>query len=373
MLLQCLNESHLPELRSGGTAASARRLFEEQGFLLLPSALDETELNAARHHLTLLFQGEYDRGVPPTKPLKNPTKDFHFPHDDVAANNNGGQGDEDPPKPTSSSKRLTTTLTKKGTRTQQLINAWHADTFFQQLCTSPALGELVARVSGWEQRGCRLAQDQVWVKPPSAGSLTFHRDTTYFDMIPKEVTTVWFTFDDLDDELGPLEYCVGSHHWGESRRGSANQFFDPDYRRMLRDAAAREIAAFTSSSAVHPDEATTTTASDAVPASPPPPPLSPSRAVLAAMHLQIATTASLRAGGLSIHCGRLWHGSGPNASSTRYRRGMGIHFVPGDARLNLSDLGSLWKGYSVNGSDELPEEFFPWVFRPMGGEQEDRT
>lgn len=56
----------------------------------------------------------------------------------------------------------------------------------------------------WSQ-GARLAQDQVWAKPPGAGPLVFHRDSTYFDFNPADVTTVWLALDDMVPELGPLE------------------------------------------------------------------------------------------------------------------------------------------------------------------------
>ena len=41
-------------------------------------------------------------------------------------------------------------------------------------------------------------------------------------------------------ELGPLEYVMGSHLWGDGRSGTASHFFDPDQRALLRSAAERE-------------------------------------------------------------------------------------------------------------------------------------
>jgi hypothetical protein len=32
--------------------------------------------------------------------------------------------------------------------------------------------------------GARVANDQVWAKPPGAAPITFHRDSTYFDFEP---------------------------------------------------------------------------------------------------------------------------------------------------------------------------------------------
>lgn len=48
----------------------------------------------------------------------------------------------------------------------------------------------------------------------------------------------------------------------------------------------------------------------------------------------IVTEISVKAGGCGIHNGKLWHGSGPNKSKVKPRRGLGIHFAAADARLN---------------------------------------
>ena len=80
-----------------------------------------------------------------------------------------------------------------GQETIQVINIWKASTAFASVVLSEKLGALVSQVSGcvrvtvsctqvannsvtvhdmlafrWEH-GCRLAQDQVWAKPPGAG------------------------------------------------------------------------------------------------------------------------------------------------------------------------------------------------------------
>ncbi|CUE77903.1 phytanoyl-CoA dioxygenase, putative [Bodo saltans] len=292
----------------------------KNGFTIFSTCcLHDWSLVEAREHLQSVFQGVYDRGTAPPKPLTNVDSQFTF---------------SSPPNPGgSSSKRI---------RTQHIINIWHCDSYFHSFATSKALGKLVAQVCGWEHRGCRLAQDQVWVKPPGAGALSFHRDTTYFDFLPKEVATVWFTFDATDgsdgtqgEQLGPLEYCRGSHLWSLARRGSASQFFDPDYHAMLRDAAQRELAAGDGSA----------------------------WAQECARDLQVSKVLA-EAGGFSIHNGNTWHGSGPNVTN-QYRRGIGLHFIPGDVVFNLADVGTLWRPYvDPEGSSQLPEKWFPWVHVP---------
>jgi ectoine hydroxylase-related dioxygenase (phytanoyl-CoA dioxygenase family) len=172
---------------------------------------------------------------------------------------------------------------------------------------------------------------QVWIKPPCSGPLAFHRDSTYFDFVPKgEVCTVWLSLDDLQGEdgrsLGPLEYCVGSHLWGDGRRGSAGQFFDSNHRKLLFDAAARE--------GLLPDQ----------------------------LAFELVRAA---AGGLSIHHGRCWHGSGPNISSSRVRRGIGLHYIPSSARWPDSPVGKLWRDAamaSLAGDGSLCNQAFPVVW-----------
>eukprot|EP00592_Proboscia_alata_P015227 CAMPEP_0194397666 /NCGR_PEP_ID=MMETSP0174-20130528/125670_1 /TAXON_ID=216777 /ORGANISM="Proboscia alata, Strain PI-D3" /LENGTH=118 /DNA_ID=CAMNT_0039193867 /DNA_START=530 /DNA_END=883 /DNA_ORIENTATION=- len=69
----------------------------------------------------------------------------------------------------------------------QLINIHKSDTCFRTLATSPILGELVAKLAGWdtpEFGGARLAQDQVWMKPPHCPPLMYHRDSPYFMFDP---------------------------------------------------------------------------------------------------------------------------------------------------------------------------------------------
>lgn len=341
--------------------------FQNDGFLCFPqAALTDDGLRAARQHLEMVFQGAYDLSAPPTKPLKVVDPSFHFPQITAKRDRDGAAEAQDdaapelPPVQNPKKKKEPQSNSKKRISTLQIINIWHCDSFFRDLTTSPTLGELVASVCGWRKRGCRLAQDQVWVKPPGAGPLSFHRDTTYFDFVPKEVATVWFTFDSVmtgdaeaagdTAEIGPLEYCRGSHLWGYARRGSVNQFFDPDYHCMLRDAAQRELATIQERLASAESGVDTMSADEAVRWS-------------SASAMELIKVAA-HAGGFSIHNGNTWHGSSGNKSQSRYRRGIGIHYIPGDALFNLSDLGTLWKPYVEGNSVVPPEKWFPWVFRP---------
>jgi ectoine hydroxylase-related dioxygenase (phytanoyl-CoA dioxygenase family) len=85
--------------------------------------------------------------------------------------------------------------------------------------------------------------------------------------------------------------------------------------------------------------------------------------------LDIVSMAGLGAGGLSIHDGLTWHGSGRNQSRKRPRRGLGLHFVPAHVRFTDQAIySSLWKPYVVDADDpaavELPAEDFPISWQP---------
>mmetsp|Transcript_162 Transcript_162/g.367 ORF Transcript_162/g.367 Transcript_162/m.367 type:complete len:165 (-) Transcript_162:827-1321(-) len=156
---------------------------------------------------------------------------------------------------------------------------------------------------------------------------------------PPDVVTVWIALDDMDPVLGPLKYVRGSHRWGDGRVGSAGKFFQSDGgMSLLRSAARRE-------GIDDPDA-----------------------------ELEIVSMAGLLRGGLSVHDGRTWHGSGGNESPDRPRRGIGLHFVPANVRFTEEAAKSrLWRRYvegaRAAGEVEVPEEDFPVVWRPKHGSE----
>ena len=207
-----------------------------------------------------------------------------------------------------------------GKRTLQIVNIRKADAAFRRVITSRTLGKFIAEIGGWP--GARVASDQVWAKPPTGGPLVFHRDSAYFDFVPSDVITLWLALDDMTPEVGPLEYVQGSHLWGEGRVGSANQFFNRDRFGLMHQAAKAE--------GLHPENLT-------------------------------ISMVQCKAGGAGVHNGRTWHGSGPNTSKTRPRRGLGIHFVPSNVIFKEAPLGNMWRKFrdadGVVDEDGFEKEF----------------
>lgn len=109
----------------------------------------------------------------------------------------------------------------------QVINAQKCNTLYHQLATSTILGKVVYELSKWTGcTGVRLAQDQIWAKPPQSSPISYHRDTPYFMFTPNDVITVWIALDQMDNEIGPLHYIPKSHLWNNNQtNGIASQFF----------------------------------------------------------------------------------------------------------------------------------------------------
>lgn len=184
---------------------------------------------------------------------------------------------------------------------------------------------------------------------------------------PSDVITVWVALDDMDDEIGPLRYVRGSHKWGDGRVGSAGSFFQSDGGlHLLRSAAQREFGGGSKNgdgdgkdnrNDGNDDEGISESQMESV--------------------LQIVSLAGLRAGGISIHNGKTWHGSAKNTSLDRPRRGLGMHYVPADVRFTKEARHSqLWRNYvpaDVGDEElmkaELSEEDFPIAWK--GTEVED--
>ncbi|CAK9106117.1 unnamed protein product [Durusdinium trenchii] len=164
--------------------------FSEKGFTILPELIAPKVCEALNVRLEHLLKGDYDLGVAPSKvPGAKELRRY------------GSGGSK--------------------VNTLRIVDAWKADALFQRVVLSPVLGRLAATLGGWS--GARVAEDQVWIKPPGAGPLVFHRDSPYFDFEPDHVIT----------------YVVGSHRW-EGRRGTAAQFFDPSHRQLMEDAARQQ-------------------------------------------------------------------------------------------------------------------------------------
>ena len=202
----------------------------------------------------------------------------------------------------------------------------------------------------------------------------------------QEIVTLWLALDDITEEVGPLEFCEGSHLWKTEyiklSGGTVNNFFSDKNGKPTRGEeevkAKIKKEAGEEPSSSNPDELPT----------PPNPTLdyksvlhSTAKAVgIEESTLKFTNLSGTPAGGGSLHYGSLFHGSSENKSDKKVRRGIGIHFFRGDLKWDVEEArkSRFWKdfveadvaknkhvdGTNVGGCD-ICEEHFPFVYRPF--------
>jgi SAM-dependent methyltransferase len=161
-------------------STSPRDAYQEQGFYLHPEPIVPTSLVArARERLGAVVNEEYDTRVPPWR--------------------RWNVGDS---------------------RRMQKIDQVHlCDEAFHALVAHPAIGELVARVTGADL--VQVWATQLLIKPPQGedlGVIGWHTDAMNWPFWEGEVLTVWLGLDDVAADAGPLIYVTGSHRWPRAEK-----------------------------------------------------------------------------------------------------------------------------------------------------------
>ena len=165
-----------------------QNIFHEDGFVVLPSLLHDSQIEKARSRFEPLFGGDFETGVQPDEW-------------------NWRTGRDDP------------------ALTRQICNAWKSDRSIASIVLREDIGAACAQLRNWP--GARLNQDNVIWKPPGARALGFHQDDSYQNwIVPSEMMTCWITLDDTTINQGTIEYVRGSHHWMVSQ--PIRQFHAPD-------------------------------------------------------------------------------------------------------------------------------------------------
>jgi ectoine hydroxylase-related dioxygenase (phytanoyl-CoA dioxygenase family) len=207
--------------------------------------------------------------------------------------------------------------------TRHMANAWKSDLGVARLVLSADVGRAAALLTGWP--GVRLGQDTIWWKAPKTKSISLHQDSSFLDFLdPPQTITCWITLDDTSGEAGTLEYVPGSHLWPLTPLPEAFHALD-DYRAQMQAAAK--------AASVEPRE---------------------------------PVLIEVPAGSCVFHAGEIWHGSGPNTTSDRMRRSIGIHMVREDARFSDRPGGYIYRRYQRTGDDSLDESFFPVLWSSSG-------
>jgi len=155
--------------------------YQRDGFLILETFLEPTQVDRARERFTRVFDHEWETGLRP---------------------------DEVNYQPGVTARDLT----------RQLCNVWKADRALAAVALSPQVGEFATRLAGLP--GARLAQDNAIWKPPSGRALLCHQDAAYLDHLdPPNMTTCWMALDDTAADTGTMYYVRGSHRWPHAALG----------------------------------------------------------------------------------------------------------------------------------------------------------
>ena len=210
--------------------------------------------------------------------------------------------------------------------TREICNAWKCDRTLASVALSAEVGRLSAQLAGWP--GARIGQDSLWFKPPSGGKeIALHQDGAYIDYLtPAEMITCWIALDDVNLEIGTLQYVRGSHRW-PLLASLVGEFHAPqkDYRwAMLKTAKAAGVN--------NPE----------------------------------IVPVTIPAGGCAFHHGLTWHGSGKNLSSTHPRRSLGIHTISSETRFSEHPAGYIYGRYKHVYSNVMDETFFPILWTQSG-------
>jgi phytanoyl-CoA hydroxylase len=337
-----------------------RTQLRTQGFAVTPvPLLDPATMQALHTRYEALFRGEFETGVYPDE--------WHW-----------RQG-----------------LSLPGV-TREICNAYKADRLVASVVLHAALAGVVAQIQGWSS--VRIGQDDVIWKPPRAAdynsrttsdapsatqaatspptttTVGFHRDSDYiskqFHPYENSSLTLWIALDDADEETGCIEYVPGSQrqqHWKEDPRGKSLSFFSaPDGPSSATNRLQQEESHRRSL----PADVAATTPIVRVPCP---------------------------AGHAILHHQDVWHGSGPNQSTTRHRRALVAHYLNGQVQWKVEEKrlppttttgtqpsnGPLeapsppWQTstyiygrYRRSGTVELDEDFFPILY---ASPESDRT
>lgn len=93
----------------------------------------------------------------------------------------------------------------------QIGNLWRNSEAAKQFVFSRRLAGIAAQLLG--VRSVRLFADQALYKEPGGDITPWHADQYYWPLDSDRVCTVWIPLQDTPQEMGPLSFAAGSHHF----------------------------------------------------------------------------------------------------------------------------------------------------------------
>lgn len=185
---------------------------------------------------------------------------------------------------------------------------WHFDyRFIWDLAIHPKIVDVIEALIGPDVM--LLATHFFCKYGPKEKFVAWHQDVTYWGLEPPDAVTAWYAIDDSDTGNGCMRVIPGSHHHGVQEHGTSEQEGN-----LL--SINQEV------------------------------PVSDSDA-------ENAVDLVLKAGEMSIHHGKIIHGSLPNHSKRR-RCGLTIRYIPPSVKqADDNSLKRPWKPILLRGADHF--------------------
>lgn len=114
----------------------------------------------------------------------------------------------------------------------QIFNLWREDSAIQKLVFSKRLAGIASALMQVE--GVRIYHDQALFKEAGGGITPWHADQYYWPLSSDKTITVWIPLQEVNLEMGPLEFSAGSHQITEGRELSISDESEEKIRQKLR-------------------------------------------------------------------------------------------------------------------------------------------
>ena len=113
---------------------------------------------------------------------------------------------------------ITTTVDERDTYGKaflQIFNLWTEDKLVKEFIFSKRMAKIATDLM--QTSGVRMYHDQALFKEGGGGITPWHADQYYWPLATDKTITAWIPLQETPLEMGPLEFCAGSHQIVEGR------------------------------------------------------------------------------------------------------------------------------------------------------------
>jgi ectoine hydroxylase-related dioxygenase (phytanoyl-CoA dioxygenase family) len=114
----------------------------------------------------------------------------------------------------------------------QIFNLWREDPEIKELVFSKRLAGIASALMQVE--GVRIYHDQALYKEAGGGITPWHANQYYWPLSSERTITIWIPLQEVNLEMGPLEFSAGSHQITEGRELSISDESEEKIRQKLR-------------------------------------------------------------------------------------------------------------------------------------------